>query len=68
MSTSLNAQTSHLAGRFAATAAKHAGNNESDDETNDDDIFAELEAELEEESGAGMAQIREYSMGALKQE
>jgi hypothetical protein len=67
MSSNLDAQTSELATRLAATAAKHKESHSSDEE-DEDDIFAELEAEFEEESGAGMAQLREHGMQALKQE
>jgi hypothetical protein len=68
MSSSLNAQTSHLASRLAATAAKRKEYMSSDEEETEEDIFAELEAEIEEESGPGAALMREYGMTALKQE
>lgn len=68
MSSSLTAQTSHLASRLASTTAKRKDDCLSDDEQDEEDIFAELEAEIEEESGAGAAMMREYGMTALKQE
>jgi hypothetical protein len=68
MSSQLDATTSHLASRLAATKQKFKEAHESDEELDDEAIFAELEAELEEESGAGMAEIREKGMQALKQE
>jgi hypothetical protein len=67
MSTHVDANVSHLASRLAATAKKHKEENGSDEE-NEDDIFAELEAEIEQESGAGMANMREHGIQGLKEE
>jgi hypothetical protein len=67
MSSTLDPTTSHLAGRLAATTARRKADDRSDDE-DDEDIFAELEAELEDESGPGMAHIRERGLQQLKQE
>jgi hypothetical protein len=67
MSTHVTADVSHLASRLVTTAKKRKEEDGSD-EQDEDDIFAELEAELEEESGAGMANMREYGIEALKEE
>jgi hypothetical protein len=68
MSTSLNPNTSHLASRLAETKQKFKEALSSDEEEDEDEIFAQLEAELEEDSGLGMAALREYGINDLKQE
>jgi hypothetical protein len=68
MSSSLDPRVSGLASRLQATSKRRNEDNLSDDDLDEDEIFAELEAELENDSGPGMAQLREQGILALKQE
>lgn len=67
MSSGLDSSTSYLASRLAKTSARRKEDKLSDDE-DDEDIFAELEAELDDESGPGMASLREKGLESLKRE
>lgn len=67
MSSSTNELNDYLASRLATTSARRKEDNLSDDE-DDEAIFAELEAELDDESGPGMAALREHGLESLKRE